>query len=74
MNQTGVIFFGLLIGFVVFITLRGELKCYLGVIGLSSAVCGTTGTLSPAIANLTPGGGLQLGNLFGLPGGPTIVN
>jgi hypothetical protein len=36
MNQTGVIFFGLLVGFVVFITVRGELAAYLDVIGLES--------------------------------------
>lgn len=34
MSQTSVIFFGLLVGFVVFITIRGELSGYLGVIGL----------------------------------------
>lgn len=34
MGQTGVIFFALLIGFVVFITLRGELRAYLQVVGL----------------------------------------
>jgi hypothetical protein len=34
MGQTGVIFFALLIGFIVFITLRGELKAYLQVVGL----------------------------------------
>ncbi len=36
MNQTGVIFFGLLVGFVVFITVRGELAAYLDVIGLGA--------------------------------------
>lgn len=34
MSQTSVIFFALLIGFIVFITLRQELKLYLAVIGL----------------------------------------
>lgn len=34
MNQTGIIFFGLLIGFIVFITLRGELAQYLEVLGI----------------------------------------
>jgi len=34
MSQTGVIFFGLLIGFIVFITVRGELQAYLQVIGI----------------------------------------
>jgi hypothetical protein len=47
MGQTGVIFFGLLVGFIVFITVRGELKMYLKVIGLeggggSAAVGGVT--------------------------------
>ncbi len=34
MGQTGVIFFALLIGFLVFITLRGELTSYLKVMGI----------------------------------------
>ena len=34
MNQTSVIFFGLLIGFIVFITLRGELVQYMAVLGI----------------------------------------
>lgn len=34
MSQTSVIFFGLLIGFIVFITVRGELQSYLAVVGL----------------------------------------
>jgi hypothetical protein len=34
--QTSVIFFALLIGFIVFITLRGELAGYLYVVGLGS--------------------------------------
>lgn len=36
MSQTSVIFFGLLVGFIVFITVRGELSAYLQVLGLSS--------------------------------------
>ncbi len=35
-SQTSVIFFGLLVGFIVFITVRGELNAYLQVVGLSS--------------------------------------
>jgi hypothetical protein len=35
MSQTSVIFFGLLVGFIVFITVRGELAAYLQVLGLS---------------------------------------
>lgn len=34
MSQTSVIFFGLLVGFLVFITIRGELSAYLQVLGL----------------------------------------
>jgi hypothetical protein len=34
MNQTSIIAAGLLIGFIVFITTRGELPAYLAVIGL----------------------------------------
>jgi len=47
MNQTGVIFFGLLVGFIVFITVRGELVQYLDVIGLSGAP--TRGQINEAI-------------------------
>ena len=36
-SQTRVIFFGLLIGFIVFITVRGELTAYLAVLGLAKA-------------------------------------
>ncbi len=36
MNQTSVIFFGLLVGFIVFITVRGELALYLDVVGLGN--------------------------------------
>jgi hypothetical protein len=43
MSQTSVIFFGLLVGFIVFITIRGELSAYLQVLGLSSG--GITGGL-----------------------------
>jgi hypothetical protein len=36
-SQTSVIVFALLVGFVVFITVRGELPVYLWVLGLSDA-------------------------------------
>lgn len=36
MNQSSVIAFGILIGFIVFVTTRGELNDYLNVIGLGS--------------------------------------
>lgn len=43
-SQTSVIFFGLLVGFIVFITVRGELAQYLFVIGLEGhAGAGTLG-------------------------------
>lgn len=34
MSHTGTIAFGIFIGFIVFITLRGELKQYLNVVGI----------------------------------------
>lgn len=36
MGQTGTIAFALIVGFVVFVTVRGELPTYLGVIGLGN--------------------------------------
>lgn len=36
-SQTSVIFFGLMIGFIVFITVRGELQAYLNVLGISGS-------------------------------------
>lgn len=38
MSQTSVIFFGLLVGFIVFVTIRGELPAYLQILGLSGGV------------------------------------
>ena len=35
-SQTSVIMFALLVGFIVFITVRGELQTYLWVLGLSN--------------------------------------
>ena len=35
LDQTGVIFFYLLIGFVVYVTLKGELRAYLQILGLA---------------------------------------
>jgi hypothetical protein len=62
MGQTGVIFFALLIGFVVYITMRSELTGYLQVIGLAaggrtncSGSSGNSGTVTqsqPAAPNL----------------------
>lgn len=50
-SQTSVMFFALLVGFIVFITVRGELSAYLQVLGLSS---GNTGGLPslPGLPNL----------------------
>jgi hypothetical protein len=71
MNQTSVIFFGLLIGFIVFIVLKGELSAYLAVLGLSGVTSKTVAPLNPAISNLSPSGGnflqtVLLGPLNGL--------
>lgn len=63
MGQTGVIFFGLLVGFVVFITIRGELTGYLQVIGIAPG--GTVGSSAPTTASgQVPGTGTGVG-----PGG-----
>jgi hypothetical protein len=43
MGQTGVMFFGLLVGFIVFITIKGELTAYLGVIFSQSPTAQGTG-------------------------------
>jgi hypothetical protein len=63
--QTSVIFFALLVGFVVFITLRGELPAYLYVIGLG-------GGGLPAAPVVTGGGTPTTGNVPGL--GPYTQN
>ena len=59
MPQSSTIAFALIVGFIVFITVRGELPKYLGVLGLGSqAVSGpsqttsTSGVLGNAIAAL----------------------
>lgn len=49
MGQTGTIAFALIVGFVVFITVRGELPTYLGVIGLGNVnVSPGTGAIATA--------------------------
>ena len=54
--QTSVIFFALLVGFVVFITLKGQLQQYLAVIGLEGS-----GTTLPTRAGISvPGTGLTV--------------
>lgn len=58
MSQSSTIAFALIVGFIVFITVRGELPKYLGVLGLGSqAVSGpqagpSTSVLGNAIAAL----------------------
>lgn len=51
MSQTSVIFFGLMVGFIVFITVRGELAAYLEVLGLSGNG-GARTTAMPALPSL----------------------
>jgi hypothetical protein len=56
MPQTSTIAFALIIGFIVFITVRGELPTYLGVIGLGSKVvqpAQSSGSSLPSIGTLT---------------------
>jgi hypothetical protein len=43
MSQTSIIFFGLIVGFIVFITVRGELSAYLNVLGISGSTFGGIG-------------------------------
>lgn len=52
MTQTSVIFFGLLIAFIVYITIRGELSAYLQVLGLSGGNSVTGGILRPVTISL----------------------
>lgn len=55
MVQTSTIAFALIVGFIVFITVRGELPIYLGVVGLGNKVVtpSTSSGMLPAIAGLT---------------------
>jgi hypothetical protein len=67
MKQSSVIAFALIIAFIVFITLRGELSHYLGVFGLGSTSsgnnpAGSLNTLSaglPSLLNSTISTGAQ---------------
>lgn len=59
MSQSSTIAFALIVGFIVFITVRGELPKYLGVLGLGSQAVSvpsqtssTSGVLGNAIAAL----------------------
>jgi hypothetical protein len=56
MPQTSTIAFALILGFIVFITVRGELPKYLAVIGLntnSAANATQNNTVSPALPDLS---------------------
>lgn len=52
MSQNSIIAFGLLAGFIVFITVRGELPRYLAVIGLEPGAAGA-GSPAGAVATST---------------------
>jgi hypothetical protein len=49
LSQTSVIFFGLLVGFVVFITVKGELQAYLAVLGLAAGAGQLSGSVTGGI-------------------------
>lgn len=53
MPQTSTIAFALIVGFIVFVTVRGELPTYLGVIGLGSKVVNPPG-VSSAGSSVSP--------------------
>lgn len=64
MNQNSIIAFALLLGFIVFITMRGELQQYLAVVGLSNAALpGATPTASSPASS--PFGNLSLPGIGG---------
>lgn len=69
MNQTSAIAAALIIAFVVFVTVRGELPCYLEVLGISTGgQCSVSATGAVSSAGATVGvstGGVSLG---GAPG------
>lgn len=63
MNQTSIIAGALIVAFIVFVTVRGELPCYLKVLGISTgAACqvGGQSTLGSAIGSIA--GGVMGGN------------
>ena len=72
-SQTSVIFFGLLVGFVVYITLRGELASYLSVLGLdNSGLCSASATktlMSQLNDSLPPLGTIPVPGGVTRPGG-----
>jgi len=48
MNQSSIIAAALIIGFIVYITVRGQLTQYLGILGIGSAAVNPVTTLTPA--------------------------
>lgn len=49
-SQTSVIFFALLVGFIVYITVRGQLSAYLYVLGLGGSSSSVGGALGGILA------------------------
>lgn len=72
MNQNSIIAFSLIVGFIVFITVRGELPAYLAVLGLGA---GATSGTSNLLGGLTGLGGISStipGSTTGtIPGAPS---
>lgn len=72
MGQSSVIFAIITIGFIVYVTTRGELPQYLQVLGIvagSPSQCGTADGSSTTNSNSSSGGGFLGGLLGGLGGG-----
>ena len=72
MPQSSTIAFALIVGFVVFITVRGELPKYLGVLGLGSqAVSGPSQTSSTSngttLGNTLTNAGNVINNIAAIP-------
>lgn len=63
MNQSSAIAGSLVIAFIVFITVRGELPCYMEVLGISSK-----GQCQKAVSGLIKAGDI----VSGLPGGSPV--
>jgi hypothetical protein len=61
--QTSTIAFALIVGFVVFVTVRGELPKYLGVIGLGSQA--VQAVQAPSSSTGNSGGNSALGAVIG---------
>jgi hypothetical protein len=69
-SQTSVIFFALLVGFIIFITVRGELSSYLTVVGLNSGSLAAQKTLAGQLNDsLAPLGSITGGATTIQPGG-----